>query len=305
MQDQKVEIVGYDCGWGCRDYGCEDGPLALPIDQILQHLQKAGIAAKWRGPLGIKFFGNHTELNTKEKTLPLVREAIRRLAHHTSTITQNGHIPIVIGGDHSSAIGTWSGIVHALNAHQKFGLIWIDAHLDAHTHETSHQGKWGGWWHGQPVSALLGHGLPEFKNLMAVRKKISPEHMTIIGYHSFEPAEETFIRQQSVKTYSLADVQRLGFETVFKEALTRATAGTDGFGLSIDLDAFAGSEAPGVGTAEEDGLSAAPVLPILKSLAAHEKFKALEIAEFNPAKDQGQKTAHLIENLIKTIFTKD
>ena len=153
MSNLKAEIIGYDSGWGCRDYQCEDGPHTLPADRMLHKLRHLGVDAKWRGPLGLKHLGSHQELNTKEKTLPLVVEGLRRLFNHTKYAIENNSIPIVIGGDHSSAIGTWSGAVSALKAHQNFGLIWLDAHLDAHTNETSYQGKWGGWWHGQPVRA--------------------------------------------------------------------------------------------------------------------------------------------------------
>ena|SRR3990172_8615006 len=300
----KVEIIGYDSGWGCRDYGCEDGPAAVHTDRILHQLHHLGIEAKYRGTLGIKFLGKHEELNTKEKTLPLVVEGTRRLFNHVRHALENQYMPIVIGGDHSSAIGTWSGAVAALGAQQNFGLIWIDAHLDAHTGETSHQGKYGGWWHGQPVSALLGHGLPELKNIGSPTPKISPRHLSIIGVHSFEPAEEEFVKIHGIKVYYLDEVEQRGFKAVYAEALQRATDNTAGFGLTIDLDCFDIQEAPGVGAPESKGLHTAEVLPIIKSVARHPLFRALEIAEFNPHKDEGHKTRILLEKIIENAFTK-
>ncbi len=300
----KAEIIGYDSGWGCRDYLCEDGPGALRADKILHKLRHLGVEARWRGPLGIKFLGKHALLTTKEQTLPLVIEGLRRLFNHTKHAVENKNIPIVIGGDHASAIGTWAGVVSALDAHQNFGLIWLDAHLDAHTDKTSKSGKWGGWWHGQPVSALLGHGLAEFAALGGMKAKLSPRHISMIGIHSFEPEEAAFVKEHNIRVYSLDEVRQRGFETVYREALQRATEGTAGFGMTIDLDGFDPEDAPGVGTAESPGLRAAEILPIIKSAARHPLFKALEIAEFNPHKDKDHKTRTLIEKIIENTFAK-
>lgn len=300
----KAEIIGYDSGWGCRDYLCEDGPYDLPADHILHRLRYLGVDAKWRGSLGLKFLGKHAVLNTKEKTLPLVLEGLKRLFNHVKLAIEKNSIPIVIGGDHASAIGTWSGTVNALHAEQNFGLIWLDAHLDAHTNETSKHGKWGGWWHGQPVSALTGKGLTELTSIGGAKAKISPKHISMIGIHSFEPEEEAFIKDHHIRIYSLDEVVRRGFKEVYAEALQRATDGTAGFGLTIDLDSFSAEAAPGVGTPEGPGLDPKEVLPIIKSVARHPLFKALEIAEFNPHKDINHKTRDLIGKIIESVFAR-
>lgn len=297
-----VDIIGYDSGWGCRDYGCEDGPYRVAADAILRILAKAGTLPRWRGPLGLKFLGNHDDLDTKEKTLPLVVEGLRRLCLSVKESVQAGHIPVVIGGDHASAIGTWSGAVLGRKSPGKFGLIWIDAHLDSHTVETAHEGKWGGWWHGQPVSALTGQGHPSLTSIGGAMAKLSPQNISIIGYHSFETGEEAFVKKYGIKVYPLSEVQQRGFKAVFAEALKRATDGTAGFGMTIDLDAFQPSDAPGVGAIEDKGLVAAEVLPVLKSLARHKGFTALELAEYNPHRDVDYKTARLIEKIIETVF---
>jgi len=306
MQDNSltVEIISYDSGWGCRDHGCEDGPGAIPADQVLHTLSRLGVSAKWREPLGLRFLGDHASFDTKEKTLPLVTAGLNRLLNCVKHSVENKHIPVIIGGDHASAIGTWAGVTSALKSHGNFGLIWLDAHMDSHTYETSSQGKYGGWWHGQPVSTLLGHGLPELKDIGGITPKISPQHLSLIGVHSFEPAEENFVKKNNIRVYYLDEVEKRGFKTVYAEALKRATTGTAGFGLTIDLDCFDPKEAPGVSAIENKGLKAAEVLPIIRSAARHPLFKALEIAEFNPHKDKNNKTRLLIEKIIENIFAK-
>lgn len=309
---RTVDIIGYDCGWGCGDFGCEDGPAHMPLAYIIAALRKNGFTPRNHGLLGIKHLGNHAALDDKHKTLPLLREALSRLHEAVYSSAHAHHLPLVFGGDHSSAIGTWSGIINATQHHGKFGLIWIDAHMDAHTDKTSHEGKWGGWWHGQPVAALTGHGLTEFTALGAsaqtaakIAPKISPAHISIIGAHSYEPAEVKFTEQHGIRVYTLDEVQQRGFATVFAEAYARATTGTQGWGMTIDLDAFHPDEAPGVGTHEDKGLRSADVLPVLKGIAHKAGFSGLELAEFNPHRDRNNITVNLIEKLVDHIFTSE
>lgn len=300
---RTIDIIGYDSGWGCANYGCEDGPEAAPVDQIMAHLRHAGYVPKWHGPLGIKRMGDHAKLTDKHATLPVVTEGLQRLTAAAMASAQQNHIPLVLGGDHSCAIGTWSGIVSARQAHGRFGLVWIDAHMDSHTHETAHEGKWGGWWHGQPVAALHGMGLTAFTSLGDRAAKLSPSHVSLIGIHSYEPAELAFAEQQGIRVYMLDEVKRRGFGTVFAEAQKRAQNGTDGWGMTIDLDAFHPDFAPGVGTDEDDGLLPESVFPILRGVAQSHGFSGLEIAEFNPHRDRNHKTANLVEKLVENIFT--
>ena len=304
-QNLRTEIIGFDSGWGCDDYGCEDGPSAVAAEEVLHALAARGIQAKWRGSLGLKHLGDRALHTAKEQTLPILLECLRRLGSHVRQAIENNQIPIVIGGDHSSAIGTWSGAVSATQSHGKFGLIWLDAHMDSHTYATSSEGKWGGWWHGQPIPSLLGRGLPVLRAICDGSVKLAPEHISLIGMHSFEPAEVAFAKKYGIRVYFLEEVEARGFRAVFAEALERATTGTKGFGLSVDLDCFHVDDAPGVGTAENAGLRAAEVLPIIRGIALHPAFRALEIAEFNPHNDQNEKTRKLLELLIATAFTKD
>ncbi|MDI1227607.1 MAG: arginase [bacterium] len=299
----RTDIIGFDSGWGCANFRCEDGPISVDMASLLAKLASLDVQAKWRGPIGAKFLGRHEDVKVKMDSLAHVLTGLKRLSNTVRETVGNGNIPIVIGGDHSSAIGTWSGAVAAKKAHGKFGLIWVDAHMDCHTIETSYQGKWGGWWHGQPVTALTGYGLPDLQQVGGVMPKLNPRHISIIGAHSFEPAEVAFAARTGIRVFFLGEVQRRGFKACYDEALLRATDGTDAFGLTIDMDAFRPEDSPGVGSAEDTGLVAAEVLPILNSVARHPRFAALELAEFNPHQDKLKKTGQLIENIIESCFS--
>ncbi|MCC7038500.1 MAG: arginase [Alphaproteobacteria bacterium] len=299
----RTEIIGFDSGWGCANFRCEDGPASVNASAILAGLAAHHVAAKWHAPLGLKFLGRHEDVKGKLDSLATVLTALRRLSNTVRISAENGNVPIVIGGDHSSAIGTWSGVVAARKAHRKFGLIWVDAHMDCHTIETSYQGKWGGWWHGQPVTALTGHGLPDLQHIGGLLPKLSPQHISIIGAHSYEPAEVEFAKREGIRVFFLDEVRARGFRACYDEALARANDGTDAFGLTIDMDCFRPEDSPGVGSAEDTGLVAAEVVPVLKSIARHPRFAALELAEFNPHQDKLNKTGQLIENIIKSCFS--
>src|SRR5690606_12448781 len=121
-QDNRltVDIIGYDSGWGSADYGCEDGPLRVSYDQLIQKLNAQNVKTNWHAPLGLKHLGNHDDLVTKDQTLPVLVEGLNRLAQRVAAATDNGHIPLVIGGDHAAAMGTWPGIIGARDAAQKF-----------------------------------------------------------------------------------------------------------------------------------------------------------------------------------------
>ena len=301
-QTPEITIIGYDCGWGCRDWGCEDGPAAINGNAIAEGLMARGARLASIELLNLKTLGDHDQIKNKKQALPVVIDCVTRLKDAVKRTIDTGKIPVVIGGDHTSAIGTWSAIVPACGAERNFGLIWLDAHLDAHTPTTSHQGKWGGWWHGMPIAALTGHGVPEFVTLGSAIPKLAPAHISMIGIRSFEYGEKTFIKNNKIRISMMDEVEKRGFESLFDEALARSIAETKGFGLSIDLDGFDPEDAPGVGTGETGGLKAIEVLETIKGIGRHPQFKGLEIAEFNPHNDKAGKTAKLITSLILSCF---
>jgi arginase len=203
----------------------------------------------------------------------------------------------VIGGDHSTAIGTWSG-VRLAKPERDFGLLWFDAHMDAHTPDTSQSQS----PHGMPLAALMGKGFPDWVNLGEVCPKLHPQNLAMLGIRSFEKGEADFLEENQVKVFFQKDVEKIGLGAAYRAAYDHVTKLTPHFGVSIDVDAFDPSVAPGTGTVEENGLLDKDLLPLIKGLRSNPNCLGLEIAEFNPDKDQNDKTLNLVVSLIKKVL---
>ncbi len=202
-----------------------------------------------------------------------------------------GEFPVVLGGDHAIAMGSWAGVARGL-AHAPLGLIWLDAHLDAHTVETTPSMN----PHGMGAAALLGHGDARF--LALAGGVLRPEQLCYVGVRSYEDGEMALLRRLGVRVIEMHEVKRRGIAACLDEALAIATNGTAGFGVSVDLDGFDPEDAPGIGLKCADGLRAAPTLAALKRLANHPALKAIEIVEYIPEFDADFRTAHLVRDLI-------
>ena len=225
----------------------------------------------------------------------------RWLAEATRKLTESGNRPLVIGGDHSCAVGTWSGVSRAVQSSGPLGLVWIDAHMDMHTPETTHSGA----INGMPLAALLGYGSSKLTGIAGDRRALEPRHVCLVGTRSFEPEEMVFAKRHGVRVIEMDEVARRGVADVLAEAHAIATKGTAGYGLSLDLDAFDPSEAPGVGTPAPGGIRAREFLDAWSSLTADPACRAIEFVEFNPHRDQAGKTARLLGTLVAAAVRKE
>ncbi len=203
----------------------------------------------------------------------------------------------VLGGDHSSGIGTWSGAAAKLESSQSLGLIWVDAHMDSHTPETSGSQN----IHGMPLSHLLGYGIPELCHLQSPQPKIKPEHLCLVGIRSFEAGEAALLKRLNVKVISMEEVKTIGMDQALQEALAHVRAASH-IGLSIDLDAFDPQDAPGTGCLEHNGIRSIEFLKAVQGFYKTPGFLGLEIAELNPLLDDHAKTAYLVRDLMGAVF---
>lgn len=276
---QALYLIGSAYGFGAGNTGCEHGPQALK-DYLTKNPQPA-LHINWAEMI-------QPAPSDDDSNLERIAALNQKIAKASHKLIQAKHFPVNIGGDHSCAIGMWSGIASAMRDKGDMGLIWIDAHLDAHTFETTPTGN----IHGMPVAALLGYGELALTSIGDTQPKIKPENLVVLGARSYEPGEHDLLRQLGVKIYYMDDIKEKGFEACFAEAIKIVSENTIGYGLSFDLDGIDPSEAPGVGTPEEDGLKTEHVLNAWKE-ADFSNLIGLEIVEFNPHLDQNNLTLNL------------
>lgn len=293
MQNSKsISFIGYASGIAAGDPGCGDGPIVLKNSDLLEHLAKVNIHAVWQDII----------LPSKKAVLHAVAEICNRLAKHTLELVEKKQMFTVFGGDHSSAIGTWSGVAKACEKQGALGLIWVDAHMDSHTPETSDSGN----IHGMPVACLLGYGVPELTHILSNNPKIKPENLCLIGIRSYEPGEAELIKRLGVRFYNMEMVNQLGIEQIMQEAVAHVTKSTTGYGITIDLDGIDPQDAPGVGTPEANGINGKALCNALaKVIRGDKKLIGTEITEFNPHHDRNGITLQLIEQLLKSLIQSE
>ena len=293
---RKVRIIGSAFGKGARRAGCQDGPFELRMDKIERSIPHEEIEVKWNK---IIYTGDDPDY-PDQPAMELVAEHNRKLCERMRFFSTSDMFPLVFGGDHSIAVGTWSGVVAGLDAYDKFGLIWIDAHMDAHDEETSESG----FIHGMPLAVLLGEGNEKLTSIGGDARKLSPENVTLVGVRSFEDGERKRLERLGVRIIYMDEVNKIGFKKAMEIALERAKNGTKGFGITIDIDGFDPEFAPAVGTPEKGGIARVDAIDVLKGFFYEDKLKAIEITEFNPHFDVEDKTQKFLEELMHSMFSK-
>lgn len=272
---RAFSVIGAGCGHGASDRGCALGPQALRALGLPERLRRHAPDTVW------------IEMTAPEgDPLAVISRMDRHLAHAVENARRHHRFPVVLGGDHSCAVGTWRGIGRSRDG-KPFRLIWIDAHMDMHTPESSHSGA----LHGMPLACLLGHGPALWHGRRAA---LRPDQVTLIGVRSWEHEEETLAKALGIRVVFMVELLlRRHLKAILAELAK------DGpFGITLDLDAIDPVDAPGVGTPVENGIRGAELLDALRPLLASPHCLGLEIAEFNPLRDHNHRTAALVESLI-------
>ncbi len=285
---RDVAIIGVASGWGARDRGCEDGPRALHESGILHCVADPG-----HGPPSFEIVHGEEDGHAGD-VLQRVAGVNHRLASLVTAKRRQGHFPVVVGGDHACAVGTWSGVRASLAPHQEMGLIWVDAHMDSHVPETSPSGA----LHGMPLACLLGYGEQALTTLAGPSPKLRPEHVCLIGVRSCETGEKALLERLGVRIIYMKEVRERGLQTVWDEAVQHVTRGTAGYGVTIDLDGMDPRDAPGVGTPVGAGIAAGDLIAALQRTHGDPRLLAVEVAEYNPHADHDRLTLRLLRRLI-------
>jgi arginase len=285
---RQVDVIGAAWGLGGADPGCADAPDVLaPL--LLRRLHDCGVVAS-AGPIVRAPASGRNKAAT-------VGRLCGELAAAVAGALRNQRIPCVLGGDHSCAGGTWSGVARTL--HGRLGLVWIDAHMDSHTPRTSHTGR----LHGMPLAWLLGEDDDPLYGLSA--GVLDPRHVALVGVRSFEPEEDARLRRLGVRVFMMEEVRRRGIDACVEEALAIAARGTDAIGVSIDLDVVTPEEAPGVGTPVASGVGAAELARALARVAACDRLAAIELVEYSPRLDADGASAGVAIDLLAAVLCGD
>jgi arginase len=237
--------------------------------------------------------------NGERRKQQAVSRLCGRLGGAVADALRHGRLPCILGGDHTCAGGTWSGVARALRERSggrgggPLGLLWIDAHMDSHTPATSHTGR----LHGMPLAWLLGEDDDPLYGLAS--GVVDARHVALVGVRSYEPEEAARLERLGVRVFMIAEIRRRGLAAVLEEALAIVTSGTRAYGISIDLDVVTPEDAPGVGTPVAGGLTAAELCAGLRPLAGRSELAALELVEYCPRLDSAGASARVAIDLLE------
>jgi len=277
------------------------GPSAIRIAGITERLQRIGHEVIDSGDLEVVAPEVQTIIDPKLKYLPEITKTLSQLANDVGEALEREHFPLVLGGDHSIAMGTIGGVAALLRKQKKkLGVLWIDAHGDMNTHETTLSGN----IHGMPFAAVLGKGAPELVAIGGDFQKVRPRDAVLVGARNLDPKEQHLIRESGITVYTMEDIDRRGIYEVIVEAIEIATLHTDYLHISFDMDALDPQDAPGVGTPVRGGLTYREAHTAMEIIAGTRRLCSLEVVEVNPILDIRNTTSEVAAELVESALGK-
>jgi arginase len=298
---QKVRIIGVPMDLGQSRRGVDMGPSALRVAGLQAHLKQLGHQVEDIGNVAVKQAEEMHYGEKRAKYLSEIAETCRDLAEITEKSLSEGFVPLVLGGDHSIAIGSCSGVSSFFRKQQKkIGYLWLDAHGDMNTPESSPSGN----VHGMPLAALMGYGAPELAGLLGYQPKVEPRHVAIVGVRDLDAKERRLVKESGVHALTMRDIDERGMREVMSEALRFVSDDTDGIAVSLDMDFVDPSDAPGVGTPVRGGVTYREGHLAMEMIADSEAMVSLEIVEINPVIDLLNKTALLGVEMVLSALGK-
>jgi arginase len=296
-----IELLGVPMDLGSGRRGVDMGPSALRIAGVAAALAARGHRVTDAGDLDIKNMEEIPIGSRRARFLGEIARASGLLSKAVERIMERRRFPLVLGGDHSIAVGTISGIAaHCRKQKKRLGLLWVDAHSDIHVPRTSPSGN----IHGMPLAALFGLGPKELTGVGGEGGKLDPSRVALVGIRSLEDGERKHLHDLGIRVYTMSEIDRDGIHTVMSDALARVTDGTDCLHVSFDLDAVDPSLAPGVGTPVKGGLDYREAHTIMELIAASNRMTSLEVVEVNPILDERNRSAVLAVELLESAFGK-
>ena len=302
MLNKTVALVGVPMDLGGGRRGVDMGPSALRIAGIEDAVKSLGLVFEDRGNVPVREPGARSRpANDRARFLPEIAECCRNLRAKVEGVLDEGAFPLVVGGDHSIAVGTIAAISSYYHRQKKkVGLVWFDAHGDMNTPETSESGN----IHGMPLACVLGRGPEELTRIGDRFPMVDVEKTVLVGVRSLDKREKEEIRAAGLHVYTSRDIDMHGIHKVMKLAIEIASSGTAGFHLTFDMDGTDPSVAPGVGTPVPGGTTFRESHLIMEHAAESGKLLGLEVTEINPILDNQNATARMAVDLVCSALGK-
>ena len=293
----RIRVIGAPMDLGADRRGVDIGTSAIRYADLNHRLRSLGHHVQDMGNLVVPQPESQPLGNPKLKYLDQIVRVSEELAGIVTTILQEGEFPLILGGDHSIALGSLSGVA---NVHKNVGVLWIDAHADFNTDQSTPSGN----IHGMILASLAGLGNSSLTNIGGWSPKIDKRAIVIVGVRDLDRGEQELLRTHSIHVFTMSEVDQLGITEVMRQALTIVRQNNDGIHLSLDMDALDPTEAPGVGTPVRGGLTYREAHLAMELIADSHKLVSMDVVEVNPILDRENATALLAVELVLSALGK-
>jgi len=298
---RRVRIIGVPLDLGASRRGTDMGPSALRIAGLGNALRRMGYKVAREEDIPAPAMETGTTEDADARFKPQILEVCTRLAERVSAILDEGDFPLVLGGDHSIAMGTFAGTSsHFRKKGESVGLLWFDAHGDMNVPGSSPSGN----IHGMPLAHLLGKGDPDLMNIQGFSPKVNPENVALIGIRDIDAGERRRIKKSGIHAFTMREIDEHGMAAVSRRALEVVNNGTAGFHVSFDVDGCDPTVIPGSGTLVPGGVSFREAHLLMEYCADDGNMISMEIAELNPFLDEGNVSAERALQLILSAMGK-
>ncbi len=296
-----IAVIGAPLDLGAGRRGVDMGVSAIRFANLGQRLGALGYDVKDLGNVEVEQPERAPAGPQNARFLPQIAHTCLRLGETVDSAAAAGRVPLVLGGDHSVAVGTIAGMARRLRrARKKLGVLWIDAHADMNTPDTSPSGN----VHGMPLACAIGKGPRKLTHLFGFAPKVDPANVALVGIRDVDALERPHVKESGVRAFTMRDIDERGMRAVMEEALEIVCAGTAGFHVSLDMDSVDPQYAPGVGTPVRGGLNYREAHLAMEMARDTHRLLSMEAVEVNPIIDEANRTAVLAVELVLSAMGK-
>ena len=301
ITDKPIRIIGVPMDYGASHRGTDMGPSAMRIAGVAPKLRDIGYDVQREAEIQVASMETREARSAEARFYDEILAACTELASSVELVMQEGGMPLVLGGDHSIAMGSVAGVAsHFRKQDKELGLIWFDAHGDMNVPGISPSGN----IHGMPLAHLLGYGDDGLAGISGFAPKVKPENVALIGIREIDIHERKVIRESGVQTFTMRDIDERGMSAVCQDAMKVVTEGTDGFHLSFDVDGCDPTVIPGSGTLVPGGISFREAHLLLEYVADSKMMTSMDVVELNPVLDTRNQSAETAVELLLSAFGK-